>query len=150
MTVALIVLASALAASVISNALSLRWGMKAKDAEVAAVKREVDEKTAHAVTRSERDGLSAQLATKTEQLAREQTLRAVAEAQRNEAQRKDREHVGAEILASNMDDAVRIAADRVSAAVSSVPDSSAGDNDRGAGGVQPAGPAKVDPILTLK
>jgi hypothetical protein len=49
-TVALIIVASALAASVIANALSLRWGMKAKDGDTARALLLADEKTAHGKT----------------------------------------------------------------------------------------------------
>ena len=50
MTVALIIVASALAASVIANALSLRWGMKAKDSDASRALLLADEKTAHGKT----------------------------------------------------------------------------------------------------
>jgi len=49
-TVALIIVASALAASVIANALSLRWGMKAKDSDASRALLLADEKTAHGKT----------------------------------------------------------------------------------------------------
>lgn len=69
MTVALIVLASALAASVIANALSLRWGMKAKDGEVAATKHETVEMGKHALTKLELGGVEIELAQTKQALA---------------------------------------------------------------------------------
>lgn len=143
MTTAIVALAILAGILGVIAAFSLRSALSSGRAIVA-------EQKAHIVTRGERDTSIAQNTVLADQLSRERTLRIAAEQQRNDAKSKEREHVHAEILASTMDDAVRIAADRMSPAMPAVSDAPAGDGDRGAGAVQPAGPAIVDPILTLK
>jgi hypothetical protein len=149
-TAALIVLASTLAGAIVALVFCLRWAIAAKDGEAKAERALLAEQQAHAATLKERDKLSADLAVTNDRADRELELRLAVEHQRNADQAKERADVEKQVTASNMDDAVRIAADRVQVALPKVSNASTADRDRGAGAVQPAGPPIIDPILTLK
>lgn len=150
MTTAIVTLAIALAGAVVALVLTVRALISETNARRRSDATIITEQQAHAATIKERDKLSADLAVANDRAEREMELRLSVEQQRNADQAKERADVEKQIVAGNMDDAVRVAADRVQVALPKVSNATTADGDRGVGAVQPAGPSRVDPILTLK
>jgi nitrogen fixation-related uncharacterized protein len=130
--------------------LVLRWGMKAKDAEVMAGKICLDTQRICDEMQRQRDDWKVRHDTKEAELARERVLRITAEKQRNEAMSKERERAVESIKSGGIDNAVRVATAVVSAPLPKVPRPAAPSGAAGFGGVQPAGPPRVDPLQDLK